>query len=136
MVFGLTVSIISIVHSPLPMPFVVMASAPPPSSPSRKRPVVAELGPKTPKIAEARRGRSIFGEVARVEGLTPGIVKRVFEGVWAKAAAQAKQHGSYQLAEMIKLKVFMDASNHKRKTVKAIPTKKLRYLILHGPPPA
>ena len=134
MVFGLSVSIISIVHSQLPMPFVVMASAPPPSSPSRKRPVVAVLGPKTPLVAEARRGRSIFSEVARIEGLKPGIVKKIFHRVWHKAAAEAKQHGSYQLAEMIKLKVFMEASNHKRKTVKAIPTKKLRYLILHGSP--
>ena len=118
-------------HSPPHIPFVVMA----PSSPSRIRPVVAELGPKPcKKIAEAKRGRSIFGNVARVEYLTAAIVKRVFEGVLAKAAEQTKQHGSYPLGDMIKLKIFVDAANHKRRTVKVIPTKKLRYLILHGPP--
>ena len=106
-----------------------------PSSPSRIRPVVAELGPKPcKKIAEAKRGRSIFTKVAKVEGLTVGIVKNVFDGVFAKAAEETKQHGSYQLAEMIKLKIFVEAAYHKRRTVKAIPTKKLRYLILHGPP--
>ena len=98
--------------------------------PTQRRSPEAMKDTKVARVNTAKAVRDSYIVVAKSEGLKPKDVRAAVEGIMHLAAEQMKECGSFNLADMLNLRLKLAPSRSIYKMqVKAIPMKQLKELV-------